>query len=95
MLSIPSFWKKSVSPESSWRDTLKCVAKQVLRQLQAYQAAPEYYKLDQWLSVWDAALPNMVKYVLGVDPARVQVWMNLESDASPMQGLDVQPKLRN
>lgn len=53
------------------------------REEMAYLASPNIYVLDRWLDVWDESLPNITKYVMGVDRDRVQLWMNLQQESEP------------
>jgi regulator of protease activity HflC (stomatin/prohibitin superfamily) len=55
------------------------------RELLAYEAAPEMYLLDRWLDVWDENLPNLTKYVLGVDRNKVQLWLNAEKEPTGVE----------
>jgi regulator of protease activity HflC (stomatin/prohibitin superfamily) len=76
-----------------WKQELG--AQEVVRTAQSeqecYEAAPELYMLDRRLDVYDQVLPNMVKYVLCVDPAKVQTWLNLERGAGGvMPGLNLE-----
>ncbi len=48
------------------------------QRLRAHEANPQAYEVDAEQEAWEAVLPTMVKYVLGVDPDRVEFWMNLE-----------------
>jgi len=56
------------------------------RELLAYRASPRMYVFDRWLDVWDEVLPNVTKYVVGVDPNRVEVWMNWERETRGLKG---------
>jgi len=55
------------------------------KQLTAYQASPNIYMLDRWLDVWDETLPNISKYVLGVDREKVELWLNWEKERGVME----------
>jgi regulator of protease activity HflC (stomatin/prohibitin superfamily) len=57
------------------------------RKLVAYQASPRVYVLERWLEVWDDVLPRVLKYVVGVDPERIEVRLNLEQE----QGVTERP----
>jgi len=57
------------------------------RELLAYQASPNVYKLDRLLDVYDQVLPNMKKYVLGVDRDKVEIRVNLERQTEIMGGV--------
>lgn len=48
------------------------------RKLLPFLAAPEVYKFDRYMDVLDEGLPGMLKYVMGLDPKRVEVRLNLE-----------------
>jgi regulator of protease activity HflC (stomatin/prohibitin superfamily) len=52
-------------------------------QLMSYQACPQIYELNKLMDIWDEVLPNKDKYVLGVDPNKVELYIDLE----PSQGL--------
>ncbi len=47
-------------------------------QVAADQAAPDVYRHDLYLDVWDEVLPSAPKYVIGVDPNRIEPRLNLE-----------------
>jgi regulator of protease activity HflC (stomatin/prohibitin superfamily) len=55
------------------------------RELLAYQASPNMYIMDRWLDVWDEVLPDMTKYVLGVDREKIEIWLNWESQADVLE----------
>jgi len=42
--------------------------------------------LDRWLDVWDEVLPDLTKYVLGVDREKIEVWLNWERIPGVMEG---------
>ncbi len=48
------------------------------RKLKPFLASPEAYKFDRYMDVLEAQLPGMLKYVMGLDPARVELRVNLE-----------------
>ncbi len=56
------------------------------RELLAFQASPNMYKMDRWLDVWDEVLPGVNKYVLGVNPDKLEIWLNWEDQRQPMAG---------
>ncbi len=56
------------------------------RTLVAFQASPYIYMTDRWLSVWDEVLPGINKYVIGMDPDKLQIWLNWERQEEFMQG---------
>jgi hypothetical protein len=60
-------------------------AERFQRELDAWKASPNMYVLDRRLDVWDEVLPPMIKYVIGVDPNKIEVWMNWERES---RGLD-------
>jgi len=70
-----------------WRIELNERAKTVAfpRELLAYRASPRVYLLDRYLSVWDEVLPDMRKYVLGIDPNRLELRLNWEKEPGYMQ----------
>jgi membrane protease subunit HflK len=45
--------------------------------LPAWRANRQLYELDRYLDVWDRVLPDMPKYVIGVDPTRLETWLDL------------------
>jgi hypothetical protein len=49
-----------------------------------YLACPEIYRLNKLMDMWDEVLPNKEKYVLGVDPNKVELYINLESSQGLM-----------
>lgn len=56
------------------------------RKVIAFNASPRLYKLERWLDVWDSVLPDITKYVIGVDPQRLEIRMNLE-EPPPVAGM--------
>ena len=44
----------------------------------ADQAAPDVYRHDLYLDVWDEVLPSAPKYVIGVASDRIELRLNLE-----------------
>lgn len=48
------------------------------RKLLPFQAAPQVYLFNQYMNVLDETLPNLMKYVIGVDRDRLEVRVNLE-----------------
>ena len=71
-------------------------AERFQRELDAWKASPNMYVLDRRLDVWDEVLPPMIKYVIGVDPNKIEVWMNWERESrgldSAFQGAEVPNK---
>jgi len=61
-------------------------AERFQRELDAWRASPNMYVLDRRLDVWDEVLPGMIKYVIGVDPAKIEVWMNWEQENRGLEG---------
>jgi len=57
------------------------------RKIFLYEASKEMYMLDSWLSMWDEALRGKHKYVLGVDPGRVEHWLRWEAERMIMGGV--------
>ncbi len=47
-------------------------------ELKAWQANRELYELDRYLAAWDSVLPRKQKYVICIDPDRVELRINLE-----------------
>ena len=48
------------------------------REALPYQAAPDLYMLDRLLAAWEAVLPNAPKYIIAVDPNRIESWLDYE-----------------
>jgi regulator of protease activity HflC (stomatin/prohibitin superfamily) len=63
--------------------------KSFLAQLLNERAAPHLFRLEKYLDVLTVGLRDHRKYVLGVDPDKVEVRMNLEQPHQAMQ--DIQP----
>ncbi len=57
------------------------------RKIFLYEASKEMYMLDSWLSMWDEVLRSKHKYVLGVDPGRVEHWLRWEAERRIMGGV--------
>lgn len=53
-------------------------ASSVQSQLAAYRAAPNLFRQREMMSVWSTMLPSIDKFVLGIDPARVHVDVDLK-----------------
>jgi regulator of protease activity HflC (stomatin/prohibitin superfamily) len=51
-------------------------------ELELFKACPSVFCLDRQLEVWEETLPGMIKYVIGVDPGKIEVWMNWEQQES-------------
>jgi hypothetical protein len=60
-------------------------AERFQRELDAWKASPNMYVLDRRLDVWDEVLPGMLKYVIGVDPGKIEVWMNWEQESRGLE----------
>ncbi len=60
-------------------------AERFQRELDAWKASPNMYVLDRRLDVWDEVLPSMIKYVVGVDPNKIEVWMNWERESRGLE----------
>ncbi len=61
-------------------------AERFQRELVAWRASPNMYVLDRRLDTWDEVLPGMVKYVIGVDPRKLEIWLNWERQGRGLQG---------
>jgi len=61
-------------------------AERFQRELVAWRASPNMYVLDRRLDAWDEVLPGMVKYVIGVDPRKLEIWMNWERESRGLEG---------
>jgi hypothetical protein len=48
------------------------------QELKAYRLSPSIYALDRYLDVMDKVLPSLNKYVLAVDPDKVELRVNWE-----------------
>ena len=70
-----------------WQKELaeRALAESFERELAAYKASPGMYMLDRRLEVWEEILPGMVKHVLGIDPDKVEHWVNWEPKEQHMQ----------
>jgi regulator of protease activity HflC (stomatin/prohibitin superfamily) len=55
------------------------------RKLKPYLAAPRVYMFDAYLDVLDATLPQMRKYVLGIDPNRLDLRLNVPERANVLE----------
>ncbi len=71
-------WKKEFSERADYRNFLGTVM--------AYQACPEVFTTDRWLDVWEEVLPDITKYVLGVDREKLEIWLNIEREPQLMEG---------
>lgn len=72
-----------------WKTELteRAQAESFQRELAAYRASPRVYMLDRQLQVWEEILPDLTKYVLGIDPTKVQHWLNWEVEPQHMEGV--------
>jgi len=61
-------------------------AESFARQMMLYDASPQTYTLDRWLDTWDKALAGRHKYVLGLDPGRIEHWFRWEGETGVMRG---------
>jgi len=52
-----------------------------------YEAAPKIYMLDRWLDTWDRALAGKHKYVIGLDPNRIEHWLKWEKQTGVLPGV--------
>jgi len=59
-------------------------AESFARQTLLYEAGPRIYKLDRWLEMWDQTLKDKHKYVLGLDPNRIEHWLKWEGQSGVM-----------
>jgi len=60
-------------------------AESFARQMLLYNASPQTYTLDRWLDTWDTALHGRHKYVLGLDPKRIEHWFRWEGETGVMR----------
>lgn len=56
------------------------------RKLRTFLASPRTYLFDQYMEVLDETLPDMTKYVLGINRDKVEIRLNLEEQAGFMEG---------
>jgi modulator of FtsH protease HflK len=63
-------WKSEMDDRAEW-STFPA-------ELAAWKANKQLYELDRYLTVWDRVLPNRKKYVICIDPDRVEMRINLE-----------------
>ena len=56
----------------------KAQAAGVRSQLAAYRAAPELFRQREIMRVYAQLLPNIDKFILGIDPSRVRIDMDLK-----------------
>ncbi|MBL7220972.1 MAG: hypothetical protein ISS69_12710 [Phycisphaerae bacterium] len=72
-----------------WRHELseRGKAESFARQTMLYEAAPQIYMLDRWLDTWDRALAGKHKYVIGLDPNRIEHWLKWEGQGGVMPGM--------
>jgi modulator of FtsH protease HflK len=71
--------------EDRWVDLMqqRVEASRVQGEMGAYRAAPEYYRQRMLMSVYKEILPYKRKYLIGVDPARVNIDIDLK-DINPL-----------
>ena len=72
-----------------WRHELseRGKAESFARQTALHEAGPQIFKLDQWLDAWDKVLKGKHKYVIGLDPNRIEHWLKWEGRSGVMPGL--------
>ena len=72
-----------------WRRELveRGKAESFARQTLLYEAAPQIYMLDRWLDTWDRALAGKHKYVIGLDPNRIEHWLKWEKQTGVLPGV--------
>jgi len=72
-----------------WRHELaeRGKAESFTRQALLYDTSPQIYMLDRWLDTWDQALTGKHKYVLGLDPNRIEHWLKWEGQTGVMPGV--------
>ncbi|MCE5277827.1 MAG: SPFH domain-containing protein [Planctomycetaceae bacterium] len=59
------------------------------KELPAFQASPNMFMMDRWQDMLDRTLPGMLKYVIAVDPNRLEIRLNSD------QQNDVTSRLRD
>ncbi len=57
------------------------------RELAAYKNAPNIYMLDRYMDVYDQVMPGLPKYVFGVDRNKLDLRVDLRTEAQPMEGV--------
>jgi regulator of protease activity HflC (stomatin/prohibitin superfamily) len=72
-----------------WRRELteRGKAESFARETMLYDAGPQIYMLDRWLDTWDYTLKGRHKYVIGLDPNRVEHWLKWEKQRGVMPGV--------
>ncbi len=76
-------WQKEFN-ERARRETFEI-------ELKGYRAAPRVYRADKYLEVLTEILRGRRKYVLGVDPDRVEKWFDAEEKARTTTDLPLGP----
>ncbi|MCE5325686.1 MAG: hypothetical protein LLG01_04675 [Planctomycetaceae bacterium] len=62
------------------------------KELPAYQASPRMFMMDRWQDMLDRTLPGMLKYVIAVDPKRLEIRLNSDQQSDVTSRLrDAQP----
>jgi regulator of protease activity HflC (stomatin/prohibitin superfamily) len=56
------------------------------RELAAFKNAPNVYMLDRYLDVYDQAMPGLTKYILGVPRDKIDLRVDLRTEAQPLEG---------
>ena len=64
----------------------------IQRERLAWDANKYVYMMDRWLDVWDEILPPKLKYVLGVERDRVEIWLDSERKEAVMEGVFTKPE---
>ena len=74
---------------SRWATELggRAKAENFQRELAAYKNAPNIYMLDRYLDVYDQVMPGLPKYLFGVDRNKIDLRVDLRTEAQPMEGV--------
>ena len=72
-------WQKELSQRAR--------AESFERKMLLYRASPEMYLVDLWLGMWDQVLAGKQKHVLGLDPNRIEHWMDWKGETDVMGGV--------
>ena len=73
--------KIAVAERDRWYDLMKTrgQASRWQGELDSYRAAPQLYRQREIMKVYGRLLPNIPKYIIGVDPSRVNVDFDLKN----------------
>ncbi|MFB3892708.1 MAG: SPFH domain-containing protein [Phycisphaerae bacterium] len=54
----------------------------------AYQACPPVFATDRYLDAWDDVLPFTTKYIVAVDPGKVEIRQSIGGQTGPLGGIN-------